>query len=167
METFSLREVNTLPDLKIIETLAREIWLEHYTPIIGEAQVQYMLARFQTAERLMADIADHNYHYILLETGGQPAGYAAWQPDPQQSAAFLSKLYVHARYRGQGLGRQLLDHICRQSGARKIWLTVNKQNVNSIRAYQKMGFVIADTLVSDIGGGYVMDDYLMELEQPD
>jgi ribosomal protein S18 acetylase RimI-like enzyme len=167
MESYTIREVTAPRELQVIEQLAREIWTEHYTPIIGEAQVSYMLDRFQTAERMLADIRDRNYHYLLLESAGRSAGYAAWQPDPQLSAAFLSKLYVHANFRGQGLGRLLLDHICQQSGARKIWLTVNKNNVNSISAYQKMGFAIADTCMTDIGSGYVMDDYVMELETGD
>lgn len=164
MAPFTIREVVTPADLQRVEALARAIWTEHYTPIIGEDQVTYMLDRFQTAERMLGDIRDHNYHYILLEDQGTPVGYAAWQPDPQISAAFLSKLYVDTAYRGRGLGRMLLDHICQQSGARKIWLTVNKKNTNSIAAYQKMGFQIVDVLLNDIGSGYVMDDYLMELE---
>ena len=36
-----------------ISALAGEIWREHYTPIIGAEQVEYMLAKFQTAERIL------------------------------------------------------------------------------------------------------------------
>jgi RimJ/RimL family protein N-acetyltransferase len=44
----------------------------------------------------------------------------------------------------------------------KIALTVNKNNVNSIKAYEKMGFKNVGSVVQDIGSGYVMDDYKME-----
>jgi ribosomal protein S18 acetylase RimI-like enzyme len=41
-------------------------------------------------------------------------------------------------------------------------LTVNKNNVNAIKAYEKMGFRNVGSLVQDIGDGFVMDDYAME-----
>ena len=45
----------------------------------------------------------------------------------------------------------------------KIRLTVNKHNDNSIAAYKKMGFETIDSVKTDIGGGYYMDDFVMEL----
>jgi ribosomal protein S18 acetylase RimI-like enzyme len=44
----------------------------------------------------------------------------------------------------------------------QITLTVHKQNP-SVRAYQKMGFQIAEPVVTDIGGGFVMDDFKMKM----
>ena len=45
-----------------------------------------------------------------------------------------------------------------------ISLTVNKQNTDAIRAYEKMGFVNTESLVTNIGGGFVMDDFKMVKE---
>jgi ribosomal protein S18 acetylase RimI-like enzyme len=42
-------------------------------------------------------------------------------------------------------------------------LAVNKHNAQAIAAYRKNGFRVADAVVKDIGGGFVMDDYIMEL----
>ena len=42
------------------------------------------------------------------------------------------------------------------------YLTVNKNNTKAISVYKSFGFDITDTVVTDIGGGYVMDDYIME-----
>ena len=47
-------------------------------------------------------------------------------------------------------------------GLGKITLTVNKNNAIAIEAYRKMGFENAGSIVTDIGGGFVMDDYKME-----
>jgi len=47
-------------------------------------------------------------------------------------------------------------------GCEKVSLTVNKYNHNSIKAYERIGFINKEELVQDIGGGFVMDDYLME-----
>lgn len=54
-----------------------------------------------------------------------------------------------------------------EAGKDKITLTVNKNNLNSISIYKRMGFEIEGELITDIGGGFVMDDYLMvmRLEQ--
>jgi ribosomal protein S18 acetylase RimI-like enzyme len=49
----------------------------------------------------------------------------------------------------------------RKSGARRLILSVNKRNARAIAAYQRNGFVIAESVVTDIGGGFVMDDYVM------
>jgi diamine N-acetyltransferase len=43
-----------------------------------------------------------------------------------------------------------------------VLLAVNKRNVNAINAYLKHGFRIAEAVVKEIGGGFVMDDYVME-----
>ena len=47
---------------------------------------------------------------------------------------------------------------------RTIWLTVNRRNERAIGAYRRTGFREVRAQVTDIGGGYVMDDYVMELE---
>jgi len=40
-------------------------------------------------------------------------------------------------------------------------LAVNKGNSNAIAAYRKQGFSIRDSVSVDIGGGFVMDDFIM------
>jgi len=42
--------------------LAREIWTDHYVPIIGQAQVDYMLDTFQREEAIAAQLAG-GYEY--------------------------------------------------------------------------------------------------------
>jgi hypothetical protein len=39
---------------------------------------------------------------------------------------------------------------------------VNKRNASAIAAYRKHGFDVRESVVKDIGGGFVMDDYIME-----
>ena len=41
-------------------------------------------------------------------------------------------------------------------------LRVNRHNDAAIRAYRRAGFVIVASDCLPIGGGFVMDDYLME-----
>lgn len=151
-------------DIDTVCRLAREIWTEHYTPIIGPQQVDYMLDKYQSAPAVAQQIAD-GYEYYLLRHADQPAGYAALKPQPDSHAAFLSKIYVLKRCRAHGLGRALLDHIeqrCRQLQLRTLWLTVNKHNHLAIDWYGRMGFSSTGPIVADIGQGFVMDDYRFE-----
>ena len=49
-----------------------------------------------------------------------------------------------------------------KKGKDYVYLTVNKNNKTAIRAYEKNGFVITTSVVTDIGQGFVMDDYIMK-----
>ncbi len=50
----------------------------------------------------------------------------------------------------------------RRRGSNAVRLNVNKHNLKSIAAYRKHGYAVIETVVAAIGGGYVMDDYVME-----
>ena len=52
-------------------------------------------------------------------------------------------------------------------GLSKIWLTVNKYNDGSIAAYEALGMKRVRDQVADIGGGFVMDDYVYEIDVPE
>jgi GNAT superfamily N-acetyltransferase len=159
--------------LATVAALAHEIWYEYYVPLIGQAQVDYMVAKFQNAPAMQAQI-DQGYEYFLvqrpLESGKQAdIGYFAMQEQPGR-VMFLSKFYLHHAARGSGTGRRCMEFIqdlARRRGLALLWLTVNKGNP-AVQAYQRLGFRIAADLVMDIGGGFVMDDYRMEkaLEVP-
>jgi len=144
--------------------LATEIWLEHFTPIIGRAQVEYMLEHYHSLTIISEQIAAQDYAYYLLEEQGQAQGYVGVQP--KDGALFLSKLYIHRAARGKGLGKQAMAFVkdfAKQRDLSEIKLTVNRDNHASIAAYLKLGFVKTGEQCADIGGGYVMDDWLMSL----
>ena len=56
----------------------------------------------------------------------------------------------------------IVAEYARRLGLRAVYLTVNKGNARAIRAYEKFGFVRSGEGVTDIGGGYAMDDYFYE-----
>ena len=77
---------------------------------------------------------------------------------------FLSKLYLKKEFRHRGIGRAAFDKIkelAKNFGYSSIRLTVNKNNKKTINAYLKYRFAIIDKAVTDIGNGFVMDDYIM------
>jgi len=151
----------TKAEYTTIADLANRIWFEHFGPIIGEEQVSYMLERFQSTLAI-EDQVEKGMRYFLLLHEAIPVGYFAFSKKAE--SLFLSKLYVLDSMRGSGMGRLALTFIevqAKELHLKKIELTVNKYNSSSIQVYEKMGFSTIDTIVQDIGNGYVMDDYVM------
>ena len=149
--------------LQAIAGLAKKIWTEHYLPILGQQQIDYMLERFQSVHAMQCQITEEGYEYYLIRLDGQNAGYIGVKPD--EKGLFLSKLYVDKAFRRRGIAARVLNVLtgrCLTESRPVIWLTVNKYNEGSIAAYRALGFSIVRDEVTDIGNGYVMDDYIME-----
>jgi ribosomal protein S18 acetylase RimI-like enzyme len=162
-----VEEVFSEARIQMVEKLAYEIWNEHFTPIIGKAQVDYMLDKFQSIKAITEQI-EEGYQYYLIKMDDGFIGYMAIQP--KEDELFLSKLYIKTSQRGKGYGRKVvefLEGMARDKGLEKITLTVNKNNLDTIKAYEKFGFENLGPVVMDIGGNFVMDDYKMakQIEQ--
>ena len=157
-----IKGVKSQAEIQRIADLAAAIWNEHYVPIIGQEQVKYMVDTFQSKEAIEKQINDEGYEYYLIDHLSKPSGYIAIKPVGDD--LFLSKFYIVREKRGTGLGKEGLSfviHRAKELGLRAITLTVNKYNVNSIKAYEKMGFKNTGSVVTDIGAGFVMDDFTM------
>ena len=55
-----------------------------------------------------------------------------------------------------------MAEIAAERGLKAVYLTVNTGNARAVRAYEKFGFTRTDHTVTDIGSGFVMDDYIYE-----
>lgn len=161
----TIREVSQEEEIQTVVRLAREIWTEHYTPLIGEAQVEYMLEKFQSPEAIKAQLEQGvKYHLLLVDK--TPAGYMALEPEADRGKLKLSKIYVRGGYRGRGCGSFLLEQAKKEAktqNVERIWLRVNKHNETSMEWYKKKGFTVASEDKKPIGGGFYMDDFIMEL----
>lgn len=154
--------VHSPDQVERIAQLARKIWRAHYISLIGAEQVTYMLRSIQSAEAISQAIAKGTVYHLLCDQQGHDVGYCAYEQ--RADHCFLSKLYVDAACRGQGYGQQalsLVEAAARDAQQASLRLTVNKDNCDSIQWYQRHGFEIVDEIVIDIGGGHVMDDYVL------
>lgn len=153
---------NTASDILLIEQLADTIWREHYIPIIGLDHVEYMLNKYQSFNS-MRDQIDNGYFYYMISYNSQAVGYLSF--NLEEDALFLSKIYVLKKFRGKNIGKTAMSFIEKatvKSGLSKIVLTVNKNNIDTIKAYEKLGFINTGSSIKDIGNGFIMDDYKME-----
>ena len=153
-------------DVETLCALAREIWRAHYPPIIGADQTEYMLAQRYSPEVIREELEREDVGWaVLTAADGDIIAYASWLPDEAPGEIRLDKLYVHPAHQRQGCGGALIAHVAeraRATGAARLKLAVNKRNERAIAAYRKHGFEVREAVVKDIGGGFVMDDYVME-----
>lgn len=153
----------TPPDVPAIAALAREIWQASYPGIITQAQIDFMLEQRYGHERLYDDLEDLHKWLDQAFYLDRRVGFAFSEIDRGEFK--LDKLYIHPDVQRQGVGGQLIGHVAeraRKLGYPCVILQVNKRNEKAINSYRKYGFVIRAATVDDIGGGYVMDDYVME-----
>lgn len=143
--------------------LASEIWNDNYKGIISQNQIDYMLDMMYKPERVQQDL-DDGYQWKFIYYNNNIVGYTAFVLK-EDNRVFLSKIYLKTSVQGLGIGKLTLKHIkdyAKKNNATAIYLTVNKSNVKGIRAYKNSGFHIINEEVTDIGNGYVMDDYIFE-----
>ena len=162
MDQLEFIKANSENELKLIQQLADIIWREHYIPIIGLAQVEYMLNKYQSVKSMKNQLKE-NVFYYLIKYNEKPVGYLSFRKE--KDALFLSKIYLLNNLRGKKIGKKALFFIENQAKLLKlprIYLTVNKHNINAIQAYEKLEFKNIKSLVTDIGNGFVMDDFMME-----
>lgn len=146
-----------------ISALAGVIWRVHYPGIITPGQIDYMLARMYDVNVMWREL-EQGIAWFRALADGALRGFASVGPTESATEFKLHKLYVHPDWQRNGIGSALLKHceaLSRTRGATTLMLNVNKRNEKAIAAYLKRGFTVRESIVADIGGGFVMDDYVM------
>ena len=154
-------------DVEPIAALAREVWHDHYPAIISTAQIDYMLRQRYDPAVVRAELERTDIWWDKLTVGGDLCGFSSFLLTGEPGTMKLDKLYIRTASQRRGYGGLLIARARDEAGrqnCRRLALAVNKNNVHAIAAYHKHGFRIAEAVVKDIGGGFVMDDYIMEIE---
>lgn len=149
-------------DIPLLRTLCFKVWPQTYASILTPAQIDYMLEMMYSPAALQQQM-QNGANFLFCYDDAEPCGFASYQ-DHGNGKFKLEKLYVLPNQQGKGTGRFIIDHIVntiRPQGAKVLQLQVNKNNVAK-GFYERLGFVVAQAAVFDIGNGFVMDDYIME-----
>lgn len=147
-----------------IAELAATIWRAHYPGIISTEQIEYMLARMYNVRELHDEITQRGVSIDRLLRGTVLIGFASYGPTGEPGELKLHKLYLHPDEQRKGYGTLLLKHVeeaARAGHYQSLMLAVNKQNRGAVEAYQRNGFVTRESVTVSIGGGFVMDDFIM------
>lgn len=150
-------------NIDTLQYLAREIWDEHYSKILPQEQIVYMLELFYSRVRIEREIQNGIIWEMMFNEDNEAIGYHSCKLEFEK--LYISKLYLRADIRGKGLGKQTIEHIkkiAENNGKKCMYLNVNKYNTDSIAFYQHIGFIKVDQGVFPIGNGFFMDDYILE-----
>jgi RimJ/RimL family protein N-acetyltransferase len=153
----------TTEDIRQIQALARRIWDEAYKDMLSKEQIGYMLEMMYSEETITEEILKGIIWEIILYND-IPCGYISYASGEDNSVK-LSKIYIDKKYRGKDVAEDSINRVLQYAagnGKHNVFLTVNKKNRRAIRAYEKSGFTIAAPVITDIGNGFFMDDYVMK-----
>lgn len=162
-EHFNIR-VATEKDIPTIRQLAHDSWPAAYGAILSPDQLDYMLSKIYNTEALAADMQKPTT-YTLISDGLDIVGFAAFGKITDDTAK-LHKIYFLPQMQGKGFGKLTINKITaslKKSGVNFLQLNVNRNNPAKL-FYEKVGFTVIREEDIDIGNGYFMNDYIMELD---
>ena len=158
----------TVEDIPLIRELTFAIWPQTYSSIISKAQIDFMLEMMYSPASLQIQMEEENCSFIIVYNEEEPVGFASYNETEPQIWK-LNKIYVLPSQQGKGTGKFMLNYIIsaiRELKAKALQLQVNRNN-KAKDFYEKQGFTIIETADFDIGNGYFMNDYVMELQLND
>lgn len=164
MEKIEFKRVKNDTEIEALAKKADEIWHEYFPGIITVEQIDYMVDMFLAPHSIKREI-EEGYEFYLLYGDGVLVGFTVVKPEAER--LFISKLYVDKEHRGQGYGSPMFEHakkIAVKNSLSAMYLTVNKYNTPSIDVYKHKGFEIIEEVQTDIGNGFIMNDYVMEVK---
>ena len=152
-------------EIFIVHQLAHDIWPDTYKDVLTKQQIDYMLDWMYNIQTLQEQVQTGQLFYLLTENG-RPTGFLGLEPNyPDADVMRVHKIYVLPDKQGKGLGRELINqamNIAFDLDCHTIHLNVNRFN-RSVDFYKHIGFKITGEEDLDIGKGYLMEDYIMEL----
>ena len=160
--TLHIRAAN-VNDIATIRAIADITWPVAYGSYISKEQLDYMLNMMYSDDSLL-DQMNKGHQFYIAEQHSIPIGFASVSKEEDNSCK-LNKLYVLPTAQKTGAGKALLQKTINYATSHSsscLFLQVNKQN-NAQEFYRKHGFRVREASILDIGEGYIMDDYIMEL----
>ena len=151
-------------EIPILSPLATSILREHFDPIIGKAQNDYMLKKYQSISAIKEQF-QKGYLYYWVKYENKNIGFLGFYP--VDNKLYLSKFYLLKEFRGKKISRKMLEFLinyAKDKGLKSIYLNVNKYNEVANKVYEHLGFNIIREEKNDIGNGFYMDDYVYEYE---
>ena len=160
----SIRQIDTM-EVEEVTKLAHLIWPHTFREILAPEQLQFMLKWMYNPETLASQI-DTGHQFYLLENELGNIGFMGIQVGyPSSNLLKIHKLYILPSQQGKGYGKLLIEHaglLAKSNGNSAITLNVNRYN-KAVKFYKALGFQITKEEDIDIGKGYLMEDYVMEL----
>ena len=155
-----------IDDVSIVNNLAYQIWPNTFHEILTSNQINYMLDWMYDVNKLKEEIQT-GYLYYVVKYNSVSVGFMSLEVNfPDLGFLRIHKIYLKKEFQGKGIGRALINHaidICFDLDLISLHLNVNRFN-KAVEFYKHIGFKIIGQEDVDIGKGYLMEDYIMELK---
>ena len=151
-------------NIDTVRHLANVIWHDAYKNILSKQQLHYMLNKFYSKHSLEQQF-DERHVFLLAVVKEKVVGYASYSLIDNNRNYKLHKLYVLPEQQKSGAGKALLTEVIKRVNderGKSLLLNENRNN-GALSFYQRMGFAILREEDIDIGEGYYMNDYVMDL----
>ena len=153
-------------ELSIVHEIAHATWPDTFKDILSQDQILYMLNWMYNLKQLESQF-NQGHQFFVAEVDGKPVGFIGIEPDyPEKGLAKIHKIYILPNQQGLGIGKKLIEFvkdIALQSDMKGLLLNVNRFN-KAVDFYKVIGFKILFEENIDIGNGYLMEDYVMQLD---
>ena len=154
-------DVQTAEQFAAIEGLARRIVPDFYGAFFSVETAEYLIESGHTAGALAAQ-AERGSRHFIIDCDGEAVGY--FSLSVEGTTMLLSHFYVLAEWRGKGLGKMamaFIESVAKGLGVSRIELFVLRENVGAVGVYARSGFAVAEEVLTRLGNGAVLKDYLM------
>lgn len=167
--------------IKIIENLSANRWSE-YRDLYIKAVESEPLAFSETVDEIkkktenewreeLQSVTDGKSIILFAESSGVIIGMGAGSFHLLKKLshnAFISSLYVDKEFRGQGIGKQivekLIESILKNKSIKNIFSEIIETQIASIKLHEKLGFKIVGEFrkLFEIGGKFYTEFYLQK-----
>ena len=152
-------------NIPLLRDLAKMSWETAYAEILSMEQIAYMLHEMYSEEVISEQIRNPHYFYYFIKVENIDIGFVGYEIHYQEDTTKLHRIYLLENAKGKGVGKVALKFLIQkvlEVGNHRIILNVNRNNPAQY-FYKSLGFTVYEEGVFDIGNGFVMDDYLMEI----
>ena len=152
-----------IEEIPIIKNLANIICPATYSELITPQQVDYMMELIYSTSSLQKQIAK-GHQFIIAYDEDKAVAFASYSAREENPSVYkLHKIYILPNQQGKGIGKTLINYIIKDiTPVTSLQLNVNRNN-KALQFYQRIGFKIIFEEDIDIGSGFYMNDYVMEL----
>lgn len=147
MKHVDIQEVKA-NELEELVGMARKSFLEAFTAGNKIENVYAYLDEAFTSAQFEKEFINPCSKFFVAKIEGKIVGYTKVNQVPSQTdihdeeSLEIARLYVLEAYKGQGIGKQLLDwafEFARVNSLKYVWLGVWEHNKNAIQFYEKQG----------------------------
>lgn len=142
----------TEKDFLSLYDFMKPIWVETYTGVISNAQIEFLLNKYFKPENIKKFI-EMGYTYKSVDK----IGVLIYQE--REKEIFIDKLYLPPSARGKGYPEKVFAELLKTG--KDLILNVNQGNKRAVSCYLKNGFIIEVTHDVVLENGMINKDYIM------